>query len=82
MLASAQFDSVIALTLARPRVAVRSLATGVLVAVIVAATTFALDYSEVGVVAMFAGTAVFAVGAHLSGRRFFRDLPFHFVSSL
>lgn len=82
LLASAQFDSVMILTLARPHVAVRSLAVGVLVAVMVAAATFPLDFPEVGLVAMFAGTAVFALSANRSARRFFRDLPFQFVRSM
>jgi hypothetical protein len=82
MLASAQFDSAIMLTLARAPLAVRSLAAGVLAAVIVAAGTFSLEYSLVGVVALFAGTAVFAVMANVRARRFFRDIAFHFVSSM
>lgn len=82
MFASAQFDSATTLILGRAPLAVRSLAAGVLTAVIVAVGTFALEYPLVGVVALFAGTTVFAVTANLSTRRFFRDLAFHVASSM
>ncbi|MDE3202816.1 MAG: GT4 family glycosyltransferase PelF [Acidobacteriota bacterium] len=82
LLASAQFDSATMLTLAHPQPAVRSLAAGVLVAVVVAAATFPLRYPEVGLVALLAGTATAALAARGGGRRFLGDLPARLVRSM
>jgi len=79
---AAQFDAAMTLTLARAPWAVRSLGAGVLAAAIVVAATVALHYPEVGVVGLLVGTAVFAVTAHLSARRFCGDLAFHVASSM
>ena len=80
MFARTQFDSAIVLTSLVHHW--QSAPYGrVLAAVIVAAGTFALEYSLVGVVALYVATTVFAVMADMSARRFFRELVFHVVSS-
>ena len=82
LLGSALVDSVTMLTLSWSRSVVRALAAGVLVAAVVAASTFPVGYPEVGLVAMVAGTATFAVAAAVAGRRFAGELPYHLVRSM
>jgi hypothetical protein len=81
-LARAQFDSMIALSLSRPLLALRSLAIGVAAMVVIAATIFLLHRDEVGPASLLVGALTFAVVANSSSGGFFRRLVFHYESAM
>lgn len=81
-LARAQFDSMIALSLARPLIALRSLAIGVAGMSVTAAAMFHFHVDFVGPASLLVGTVTFAVAASFGSGRFFRRFVFYYESAM